>query len=176
VGCVSGHRDWAAICVCVGLGDLKKKGGSEAVYCLTIGGKWQVCDCSACCGVLWCAGGVLCAGIISCLAFNPLEGDLFAAGSYSRCIGLFDVRTREQLLWLEGHTGGITQVLYCGVCKAAAGAAAAAATPAQAGSRLLACFSPATQMQQRAMHTGSCSLQPAPRTASQPGCFTLVCY
>lgn len=51
-------------------------------------------------------------GIISCLAFNPLEGDLFAAGSYSRCIGLFDVRTREQLLWLEGHTGGITQVCF----------------------------------------------------------------
>lgn len=54
----------------------------------------------------------LCAGIISCLSFNPLEPDLFAAGSYSRCIGLFDGRTREQLLWLQGHTGGITQVRH----------------------------------------------------------------
>lgn len=35
---------------------------------------------------------------------------MLAAGSYSRCMGLFDVRTREQLLWLEGHAGGITQV------------------------------------------------------------------
>jgi hypothetical protein len=39
-----------------------------------------------------------------------MEPDLFAAGSYSRAMGLFDVRTREQLLLLEGHAGGITQV------------------------------------------------------------------
>jgi hypothetical protein len=50
------------------------------------------------------------AGIISCLTFNPLEPDLLAAGSYSRCIGLFDERTREQLMWLQGHAGGVTQV------------------------------------------------------------------
>lgn len=50
------------------------------------------------------------AGIISCLAFNAAEPDLLAAGSYSRCMGLFDVRTSEQLLLLEGHSGGVTQV------------------------------------------------------------------
>lgn len=50
------------------------------------------------------------AGIISCLCFSPVSNDLLAAGSYSRCIGLFDGRTYEQLLLLEGHKGGVTQV------------------------------------------------------------------
>eukprot|EP00878_Enallax_costatus_P041311 GHUV01047987.1.p1 GENE.GHUV01047987.1~~GHUV01047987.1.p1 ORF type:complete len:364 (+),score=110.95 GHUV01047987.1:973-2064(+) len=52
------------------------------------------------------------AGIISCLCFSPVHQDLLAAGSYSRCIGLFDARTYEQLLLLEGHRGGITQVSF----------------------------------------------------------------
>jgi WD40 repeat protein len=53
------------------------------------------------------------AGIISCLCFSPVHSDLLAAGSYSRCIGLFDARTYEQLLLLEGHKGGLTQVSQC---------------------------------------------------------------
>ncbi|WIA17918.1 hypothetical protein OEZ85_009412 [Tetradesmus obliquus] len=52
------------------------------------------------------------AGIISCLCFSPVSNDLLAAGSYSRCIGLFDGRTYEQLLLLEGHKGGVTQVSF----------------------------------------------------------------
>jgi hypothetical protein len=56
--------------------------------------------CACCCS----------AGIISCLSYSPIHNDLLAAGSYSRCIGLFDARTYEQLLLLEGHKGGLTQV------------------------------------------------------------------
>jgi hypothetical protein len=41
-----------------------------------------------------------------------VQNDLLAAGSYSRCIGLFDARTYEQLLLLEGHKGGLTQVTF----------------------------------------------------------------
>jgi WD40 repeat protein len=50
-------------------------------------------------------------GIISCLAFNPPTSDLLAAGSYSGAVGVFDARTDEQLLLMEGHKGGVTQVL-----------------------------------------------------------------
>lgn len=52
------------------------------------------------------------AGIVSCLAFNPPQSDLLAAGAYSGAIGLFDARTHEQLLLLHGHRGGVTQVIF----------------------------------------------------------------
>ncbi|KAF8062083.1 APY2 [Scenedesmus sp. PABB004] len=51
-------------------------------------------------------------GLISCLAFSPVMHDLLAAGSYSRQVGLFDARSLEHLLLLEGHRGGVTQVAF----------------------------------------------------------------
>jgi len=52
-------------------------------------------------------------GIISCLAVSPVQHDLLAAGSYGKSIGIFDARSYEQLLVLEGHVGGVTQVEGC---------------------------------------------------------------
>jgi WD40 repeat protein len=52
------------------------------------------------------------AGIISCLAFNAPACDLLAAGSYSGDAAVFDARTLAQELLLQGHTGGVTQVMF----------------------------------------------------------------
>ncbi|KAF9956951.1 Telomerase Cajal body protein 1 [Mortierella alpina] len=40
-------------------------------------------------------------GVISCLAFNPDQSDLYAAGSYLKTIGLYDARAEELLLLLR---------------------------------------------------------------------------
>src|SRR5690554_538703 len=40
-------------------------------------------------------------GVISCLAFNPDQSDLYAAGSYLKTIGLYDSRAEELLLLLR---------------------------------------------------------------------------
>lgn len=56
------------------------------------------------------------AGIVSCLAFCPVHNDLMAAGTYGRVIGVFDARSQEQQLLLEGHAGGVTQVCLCDCC------------------------------------------------------------
>lgn len=56
-------------------------------------------------------------GIISCLAFaSPSSPDIMAAGSYSNAAALYDLRTKEQLAVLEGHSGGVTHLLFsaCG--------------------------------------------------------------
>jgi hypothetical protein len=54
-------------------------------------------------------------GIVSCLAFNPPACDMLAAGTYSGAIGLFDARCpAQQLLLLEGHSGGVTQARHGG--------------------------------------------------------------
>lgn len=49
------------------------------------------------------------AGIVSCIAFSP-AGDLFAAGTYTGALGVYDARTYELLLILTGNRGGLTQV------------------------------------------------------------------
>ncbi|KAK9818157.1 hypothetical protein WJX72_007963 [[Myrmecia] bisecta] len=51
-------------------------------------------------------------GIISCLCFNPDRSGLFATGSYAGSAALFDEHTGEMLYVLQGHTGGITQVMF----------------------------------------------------------------
>ncbi|EFJ43030.1 hypothetical protein VOLCADRAFT_106969 [Volvox carteri f. nagariensis] len=51
------------------------------------------------------------AGIVSCLAFSA-AGDVFAAGTYTGALGLFDARTYELLLILTGNRGGLTQVMF----------------------------------------------------------------
>ncbi|KAG0195979.1 Telomerase Cajal body protein 1 [Mortierella sp. GBA30] len=40
-------------------------------------------------------------GVISCLAFNPDQSDLYAAGSFLKTIGLYDSRAEELLLLLR---------------------------------------------------------------------------
>ncbi|CAG8638688.1 10597_t:CDS:10, partial [Cetraspora pellucida] len=55
-------------------------------------------------------------GVISCLAFNPDRSSLYAAGSYSQSIGLYDEYNNELLFLLRGTLnepiGGITQVQF----------------------------------------------------------------
>ncbi|KAJ1477511.1 WD40-repeat-containing domain protein [Baffinella frigidus] len=48
-------------------------------------------------------------GIVSCISFNPDKSGLFAAGSYSRNVGLYDGGTGKLLYNLQGHRGGVTQ-------------------------------------------------------------------
>ncbi|GFR41503.1 hypothetical protein Agub_g2197, partial [Astrephomene gubernaculifera] len=51
------------------------------------------------------------AGIVSCMAFSP-AGDVFAAGTYTGALGVYDARTYELLLLLTGNRGGLTQVMF----------------------------------------------------------------
>lgn len=53
------------------------------------------------------------AGIVSCIAFSP-AGDLFAAGTYTGALGVYDARTYELLLILTGNRGGLTQLMFSG--------------------------------------------------------------
>lgn len=49
--------------------------------------------------------------MISCLTYSPL-GDMVAAGSYSSSIAIYDPRTWEMLFLLQGHKGGLTQLMF----------------------------------------------------------------
>eukprot|EP00873_Tetraselmis_striata_P001711 jgi/Tetstr1/421975/TSEL_001221.t1 len=51
-------------------------------------------------------------GIVSCLAFSPQNNDLFAAGTYSREIGIFGADIDALQLVLRGHRGGVTQIQF----------------------------------------------------------------
>jgi WD40 repeat protein len=51
-------------------------------------------------------------GIISCMHFNPDKSGLFAAGSYSRNVGLYDTGTGKLLYNMQGQKGGVTQVQW----------------------------------------------------------------
>jgi len=55
-------------------------------------------------------------GIISSFDFHPTEPDLFACGSYGKCIGLFSLNTGKFQFRLEGQSGGVTSVKFtpCG--------------------------------------------------------------
>lgn len=58
------------------------------------------------------AGRVGQAGIVSCFSFNPDRSGVFAAGAYDGSVALYDVNTREQLLLLHGHAGGVTHARF----------------------------------------------------------------
>ncbi|XP_040202762.1 telomerase Cajal body protein 1 [Rana temporaria] len=50
-------------------------------------------------------------GIISCIAFSPTQ-DIYACGSYSKCLGLYSYEEGIMLSVLHGHHGGVTHVLF----------------------------------------------------------------
>ncbi|KAM4035178.1 LOW QUALITY PROTEIN: telomerase Cajal body protein 1 [Anomaloglossus baeobatrachus] len=50
-------------------------------------------------------------GIISCLAFSPSQ-DIYACGSYSRCLGLYSYEEGVTLAVLHGPVGGVTHLLF----------------------------------------------------------------
>ncbi|KAM5171413.1 LOW QUALITY PROTEIN: telomerase Cajal body protein 1 [Mantella aurantiaca] len=50
-------------------------------------------------------------GIISCMAFSPC-GDIYACGSYSRCVGLYSYEEGISLSLLHGPHGGVTHLLF----------------------------------------------------------------
>ncbi|KAI7863821.1 WD40-repeat-containing domain protein [Spinellus fusiger] len=51
-------------------------------------------------------------GIISCLDFSPDYAGLYAAGSYSKTVGIYDESNHELCLKLTGIEGGVTQVQF----------------------------------------------------------------
>jgi WD40 repeat protein len=50
-------------------------------------------------------------GIISAIA-TPVMGDLIAAGSFNKTVGLYDARQHDMQMLLSGHTGGVTHVQF----------------------------------------------------------------
>ncbi|XP_072179905.1 telomerase Cajal body protein 1-like [Diadema setosum] len=50
-------------------------------------------------------------GIISCFAMAP-ELNLFAAGSYSKSVGLYSADNSKLMCLLEGHSGGVTHLQF----------------------------------------------------------------
>ncbi|CAJ0937234.1 unnamed protein product, partial [Ranitomeya imitator] len=50
-------------------------------------------------------------GIISCVAFSPAQ-DIYACGSYSRCVGLYSYQEGVTLAVLHGPAGGVTHLLF----------------------------------------------------------------
>ncbi|ORY89558.1 WD40-repeat-containing domain protein [Syncephalastrum racemosum] len=51
-------------------------------------------------------------GIISCIDFSPDYAGIYAAGSYSQSVGLYDEASNRLLLKLSGIEGGVTQVRF----------------------------------------------------------------
>ncbi|KAF7724622.1 Telomerase Cajal body protein 1 [Apophysomyces ossiformis] len=51
-------------------------------------------------------------GLISCLDFSPDYSGLYAAGSYSQTVGIYDETNNELCLKLTGIEGGVTQVRF----------------------------------------------------------------
>jgi hypothetical protein len=49
-------------------------------------------------------------GIISTIAFNPDRSGMYAAGSYSRSVGLYSEGSKRAMCLLDGANGGITHV------------------------------------------------------------------
>ncbi|CAI9611108.1 unnamed protein product [Staurois parvus] len=50
-------------------------------------------------------------GIISCIAFSPSQ-DVYACGSYSKCLGLYSYEEGISLSVLHGQHGGVTHLLF----------------------------------------------------------------
>ncbi|KAG9289033.1 hypothetical protein G9A89_015582 [Geosiphon pyriformis] len=51
-------------------------------------------------------------GVITCFAFNPDYSGLYAAGSYSKTVGLYDESNNSLLFLLRALAGGVTQVKF----------------------------------------------------------------
>jgi len=51
-------------------------------------------------------------GIISCIAVNPADAKLYAAGSYLRTIALYTEPKGKQQFFFEGQTGGVTHIMF----------------------------------------------------------------
>ncbi|ESN99238.1 hypothetical protein HELRODRAFT_162754 [Helobdella robusta] len=51
-------------------------------------------------------------GLISCFAFNPSIAHMYACGSYSKSVSVYDDSTGEMLYLLLGHQGGLTHLKF----------------------------------------------------------------
>ncbi|EDV21331.1 uncharacterized protein TRIADDRAFT_60247 [Trichoplax adhaerens] len=51
-------------------------------------------------------------GIISCIAMNPYHTNLYAVGSYSRSVGIYEEPSGYLCFQLKGHHGGITHLQF----------------------------------------------------------------
>ncbi|XP_063786885.1 telomerase Cajal body protein 1 [Pseudophryne corroboree] len=50
-------------------------------------------------------------GIISCITFSPSQ-DIYACGSYSKCLGLYSYHEGVNLAVMHGRQGGVTHLLF----------------------------------------------------------------
>ncbi|XP_077986818.1 telomerase Cajal body protein 1-like [Glandiceps talaboti] len=54
------------------------------------------------------------AGIISCIAMNPQQTDMYAAGSFSKSVGVYSEKAAKNKIvyLLQGHQGGVTHLKF----------------------------------------------------------------
>ncbi|KAG1701403.1 Telomerase Cajal body protein 1 [Nymphon striatum] len=51
-------------------------------------------------------------GIISCIAVNPFDQSIYAAGSYSTTIGIYSEPKGKLMFMLQGQSGGLTHIKF----------------------------------------------------------------
>ncbi|CAF0809624.1 unnamed protein product [Brachionus calyciflorus] len=51
-------------------------------------------------------------GIISCIAFSKAQNGIYAAGSYTKFIGIFIETTNEPVCLIQTHRGGLTHLMF----------------------------------------------------------------
>ncbi|XP_013771698.1 telomerase Cajal body protein 1-like [Limulus polyphemus] len=52
------------------------------------------------------------AGIISCMAFNPMDRSIYAAGSYCKTVGVYTEPNGQLFYMFDGPVGGITHLVF----------------------------------------------------------------
>ncbi|XP_076363186.1 telomerase Cajal body protein 1 homolog isoform X2 [Tachypleus tridentatus] len=52
------------------------------------------------------------AGIISCMAFNPMNRNIYAAGSYCKTVGVYTEPDGQLFYMFDGPVGGITHLVF----------------------------------------------------------------
>lgn len=51
-------------------------------------------------------------GILSCIAINPVDTDMYAVGSYSKQLVIYDEKETYPIATFLGHKGGITHLTF----------------------------------------------------------------
>lgn len=51
-------------------------------------------------------------GILSCIAISPDDPDIYAVGSYSKQLVIYDEKDTNPIATFEGHKGGVTHLTF----------------------------------------------------------------
>ena len=49
---------------------------------------------------------------VSCVAFSPVSPNMLASGSADNTVRLWNVRSMEQMVILQGHTAAVTSIAF----------------------------------------------------------------